>query len=333
MHDNTMDKVIETKSDAITLARACLQDEIQALKDVSARIDSSFDKACELLLHCKGRVVVIGMGKSGHIGCKIAATFASTGTPSFFVHPAEANHGDIGMLTSTDIILAISYSGETSELLNLLPSIQKIGAKIVSITGNIHSTLSKMSSVTLNVHVTREACPLGLAPTSSTTATLALGDALAVALLKIRGFTPDQFAFYHPGGSLGKKLLLQVKDIMHSGNRIPSVHPTETIAQTLCEMTEKSLGMTTVVDPVTCELLGIFTDGDLRRTLDSNIDIQNTPIKKVMSINCRTIKPSTLASDAIQLMKNNKITSLIVMNTNIPIGVVHLHTLLQAGVS
>ena len=313
-------------------AREVISIEQNAIMALHNRIDFNFQHACELLLNCKGNAVIIGMGKSGHIARKIAATMASTGTKAFFVHPAEACHGDSGMIGAQDVVLAISYSGETEEVINLLPLIRHLKTPLIALTGNPNSTLSQAAQSNLNVRVEQEACPLGLAPTASTTATLVMGDAIAISLLKARGFNATDFARFHPSGALGKRLLMSVGDIMHAGADIPSVAPNCTIARALVEITKKRLGMTVVVD-VQGVLLGIYTDGDLRRTLDQNHDIHNTPIEKVMTKKCTTVIASMLATDALTIMRGKAIPSLpVVDNHNVPVGIVHMHDLLRAGV-
>lgn len=305
------------------------RDAISALEN---RIDDHFIRACEVIMACKGRVVVTGMGKSGHIGHKIAATLASTGTPSFFVHPGEASHGDMGMITSQDVVIAISNSGNTSEVVTILPLIKRMGAPLISMTGNANSTLAKEAVANLDVSVETEACPLGLAPTSSTTATLVMGDALAVALLDARGFSAEDFAFSHPGGSLGRKLLLRVSDIMHTGDRIPIVKEDTTLSGALLEISRKGLGMTTVVN-ATGAMSGIFTDGDLRRTLDKEIDVHTTPMRDVMTRNGRAIQPDQLAAEALNVMEGLKISALPVVDARgTLVGAINMHDLLRAGV-
>jgi arabinose-5-phosphate isomerase len=306
------------------------RDAVSLLVD---RIDSSFDKACETILNCKGRVVVTGMGKSGHIGTKIAATLASTGTPAMFVHPGEASHGDMGMITANDIVIALSNSGTTAEILMLLPLLKRMGAPLISMTGKTGSILAKSADVNLDVSVEIEACPLDLAPTSSTTVALVMGDALSIALLEARGFTAEDFAFSHPGGALGRRLLLKVEDVMHTGDRIPMVDTHTNLRDALLEITSKGLGMTTIVDKHNT-LLGIFTDGDLRRTLDQNIDMHNTLIPDVMTANCKTATANMLAAEALAIMDQGKISVLAVVNeANQPVGAIHLHDLLKAGVA
>ncbi len=314
------------------LGLAVIRVEAQAISALAEQINDDFVTACKLLFACKGRVVVIGMGKSGHIAGKIAATLASTGTPAFFVHPGEASHGDLGMITRHDVVLALSNSGETEEIVRILPLIKRLGVPLIAMTGNPASTLSSISTVHLNVAVEQEACPLGLAPTSSTTAALVMGDALAVSLLDARGFTRDDFALSHPGGSLGRRLLLRVSDIMHSEKNMPSVPATALIGNALLEMTEKKLGMTAIVDELN-RVIGIYTDGDLRRTLARNIDIQNTIISEVMTPNCALISANILAAEAMQIMEQKKINALIVVDEqNIAIGALNMHDLIRAGI-
>lgn len=306
--------------------------ESDAVTALSQRLDQDFIKACELILNCPGRIIVTGMGKSGHIGKKIAATLASTGTPAFFVHPGEANHGDLGMITKQDIVLAISYSGTSNEILTLLPLLKRSGIKIISMTGNPLSTLAEVAEAHLNIAVETEACPLDLAPTASTTATLVLGDALAIALLEARGFTEEDFAFSHPGGALGRKLLLRVVDIMHTGDQIPRVLANASLGEALLTMTEKGFGMTTVVDDKN-QLLGIFTDGDLRRTIDKGISLSGAAISELMNRTPKTISNKALPAEALKMMEDLKITALVVCDEQArPIGVLHMHDLLRAGV-
>ena len=315
------------------IGRAVIAIELQAINQLLERINHEFAHACTLIYHCHSRVVVIGMGKSGHIGNKIAATLASTGTPAFFVHPGEACHGDIGMITQQDVVLALSNSGETDELITLLPVIKALQIPLIRMTGNPHSTLAKASTVNLDISVTKEACPLGLAPTSSTTVALVMGDALAITLLQIRELTKEDFARYHPGGSLGQRLLLKAENVMYRDLQIPKVSANTTLDEVLVEMTQKSLGMTTITDDNN-HLLGIYTDGDLRRTLNQHCDVKKTMIHSVMTSNPKTISPDTLAIQALKTMENFKITSLVVVNkANQVLGVVHLHSLLQRGLS
>jgi arabinose-5-phosphate isomerase len=312
--------------------RKVLETELNALAAVQARLDDSFVEACRLLHACTGRVVVSGMGKSGHIGNKIAATLASTGTPAFFLHPAEAGHGDIGMLTAADVLLALSNSGETSELLTILPVVKRLGIPIVAMTGRRNSTLAQAAAVVLDVSVPAEACPHNLAPTASTTATLAVGDALAVAILEARGFSQEDFARSHPGGSLGRRLLLRVQDVMRSGEQIPSVRPGASFHEGLVEMSRKGLGMTAITDARN-RVLGIFTDGDLRRTLDKDADPRTTRMADVMTPKPKSIKADLLAAEAVHLMETSRITQLLVVNDdNELIGALNVHDLFRAGV-
>lgn len=313
-------------------ARRVLAIEARAVEALIDTIDGAFGQACELLLNCKGRVIVTGMGKSGHVGNKIAATLASTGTPAFFVHAAEASHGDLGMITADDVVLALSNSGETAEVLTIIPVIKRKGTPLISLTGRPDSTLARQSDVHLHVAVTEEACPLNLAPTSSTTATLALGDALAIALLEARGFTAEDFALSHPGGSLGRRLLLTVDDVMHSGERLPTVADTAPISDALVEVTRKGLGMTAVLDK-NGTLAGVFTDGDLRRMLDRAVDVHKNVIAEVMTHDPVTITSGHLAAEALQVMESRKINALIVVNAQgAPVGALNMHDLLRAGV-
>ncbi|MDD1611517.1 MAG: KpsF/GutQ family sugar-phosphate isomerase [Methylococcaceae bacterium] len=314
------------------LALAVIQVEAQAVSALAERIDEHFTDACRLMFACRGRVVVTGMGKSGHIAGKIAATLASTGTPAFFVHPGEASHGDLGMITKQDVVLVLSNSGETEEVLTILPIIKRLGVPLIAMTGNPASTLGTLATVHIDVGVAQEACPLGLAPTSSTTAALAMGDALAVSLLEARGFTRDDFALSHPGGSLGKRLLLRVSDIMHGGDQMPSVRETALISEALLEMTEKKLGMTAIVDAEN-KVAGIFTDGDLRRMLGKNLDIHNTRIDAVMTTNCATIGIDTMAAEAMHIMEQKRINALIVIDAeHRAVGAVNMHDLIRAGI-
>lgn len=313
-------------------ARRVLDIEARAISDLVPRIDADFARACRLCLECPGRVIVTGMGKSGHIGSKLAATLASTGTPSFFVHPGEASHGDVGMITAKDLVLAISNSGETAEVVTILPLLKRLAVPLITMTGAPDSTLGNTADVTLNVGVREEACPLNLAPTASTTATLAMGDALAVALLESRGFTREDFALSHPGGTLGRRLLLHVGDLMHTGADLPSVRDDAPLHEGLLEMTRKSLGMTGVVD-ANGQVAGVFTDGDLRRALDRNVDLHSTPMREVMTENCRTAAPQELAAEALLRLEQNKITALLVVDDEQKlVGALHVHDLLRAGV-
>lgn len=306
--------------------------EAQAVEDLAAKIDDRFDSACELILACEGRVVVTGMGKSGHIGGKIAATLASTGTPAFFVHPGEASHGDLGMITAKDLVIGISNSGETSEILKLIPLLKRLGIPLITMSGNPDSSLGKVANVVIDVGVREEACPMNLAPTASTTATLAMGDALAVALLDNRGFTKEDFALSHPGGSLGKQLLLTIADLMHSGDDMPVVESKEKLSAGLMQMTSKGLGMTAVTDSNGI-LLGILTDGDLRRAVDRHGDIRDIAIAEIMSRKCKTVRPEMLAVEAVLILEDNRINGLIVVDAdNRAIGALNVHDLLRAGI-
>lgn len=285
-----------------------------------------------MLLECKGRVVVSGMGKSGHIGNKVAATLASTGTPAFFLHPAEASHGDIGMITHDDVVLALSNSGETPELLTILPAIKRLGVPLVVMTGKPSSTLAKAANVVLDVSVPEEACPHNLAPTASTTATLAVGDALAVAILEARGFTQEDFARSHPGGTLGRRLLLRIEDVMRTGEQLPAVGPDASLRDGLIEMSRKGLGMTAIVDSQG-KVLGIFTDGDLRRTLDRDADLRSKSMADVMTPNPKTVRPDMLAAEAVHLLESSRITQLLVVDDqHVLVGALNVHDLFRAGV-
>jgi len=314
------------------LGKAVLKTEAEAIQALIERIDSNFHQACNLILACEGRIVVTGMGKSGHIGNKIAATLASTGTPSFFMHPGEASHGDLGMITEQDLVIALSNSGETAEITTLLPLLKRLQVPLIAMTGNVSSTLAEVANINLDISVEKEACPLGLAPTSSTTAALAMGDALAIAVLEVRGFTEEDFARSHPGGSLGRRLLLRVRDIMHSGDRIPVVDIEASLKQALLEMSSKGLGMTAITD-AKLQLAGIFTDGDLRRTLDQISDIHTARIKQHMTRDCVTIQADQIASDALNLMDKYAINALVVTDTDGSIqGALNMHDLLRAGI-
>jgi len=315
------------------LGRAVLQTEAEAVRTLEARVDDAFVTACRHMLACAGRIVVLGMGKSGHIGNKIAATLASTGTPAFFVHPGEASHGDLGMITERDVVLALSNSGETEEILTLLPLLRRLDVPLVTLTGNPASRLAQAATANLDVTVPREACPLGLAPTASTTAALAMGDALAVALLESRGFTEEDFARSHPGGRLGRRLLLRIEDIMHKGETIPRVAAAASLSEALLEMTRKGLGMTTVVDEDN-RVVGIFTDGDLRRLLDhGEVAIHELAVGDVMVTGCTTIAPEKLAAEALQIMERRQINALPVTDGDGRLcGALNMHDLLRAGV-
>lgn len=319
--------------DAIrNLGRAVIETEAAAIAELTERVDEHFAGACQLMLACAGRIVVIGMGKSGHIGGKIAATLASTGTPAFFVHPAEAGHGDLGMIKTEDVVLLLSNSGETDEVNAVLPALKRLGVKLVSMTGNPQSTLARHSDVHIDVSISKEACPLGLAPTSSTTATLVMGDALAVALLESRGFTREDFARSHPAGQLGRKLLLHIHDVMHTGDEIPRVSKDASVSEAIMEITRKRLGMSAIVD-LEGRLLGVYTDGDLRRTFDAGIDPHTTPISEVMTPGGRQIRADALAAEAVQLMQSYQVQGLLVTDVNGQlVGALNFQDLLKAGV-
>ena len=319
-----------TKDELLALAADVLDIESRAVASLKARLNDDFVAACELCMQTPGRVVVTGMGKSGHVSNKIAATLASTGTPAFFMHPAEASHGDLGMITRHDLLLAVSLSGETREVVTILPVVKRMGAKLLAMTGNPNSTIAQAADVHLDISVAEEACPLNLAPTASTTATLAMGDALAVALLKNRGFTAEDFARSHPSGILGKRLLLRVSDVMRTGNRVPMVSADVTLRDALLEMTDKGLGMTAIVNPEN-EILGVFTDGDLRRTLDSGADIRTTMIREVMHTSCKTTSADVLAAEALHILEKNKITSLLVAENKQLVGALNIHDLFREG--
>ena len=318
--------------DFCSSALTVIELEGQAILNLSGRINTSFNQACALMLACEGRVVVTGMGKSGHIARKIAATLASTGTPAFFMHPGEANHGDLGMLTSKDVLLAISYSGQTAELMSWIPFAKRMDVPLITLTGNANSILAQSSTINLDVSITQEACPLGLAPTTSTTVALVMGDAIAIALLKARGFTKEDFALAHPGGALGKRLLLRVSDIFHQGEALPIVLDSVSVREALLEVSTKKLGMTCVINE-SQKLVGVYTDGDIRRTLTNNYDLSATPLAQVMSLTPRTVLAEMLAVEALTIMQKNKISALIVTDNNdFPIGVIHIHDLLEAGI-
>ena len=321
-----------TQTDFKKLGLAVIETELEAVNTLKSRIDDNFARACELMLDCEGRIVVTGMGKSGHIGGKIAATLASTGSPAFFVHPGEASHGDLGMITAKDVVIALSNSGNTAEILTIVPIIKRLGVPLISMTGGPDSPLAAEAKINLNVSVEKEACPLGLAPTSSTTVALVMGDALAVALLEARGFTEEDFALSHPGGSLGRRLLLHVSDIMHTGKDTPRIAPEASISEALLEMSSKGMGMTAIIDNDD-KVLGIYTDGDLRRTLDSNIDLQQTRIEQVMTRNCKTVDAHDLAAEVLKLMEDHKINGALVTDAdNRLVGALNMHDLLRAGV-
>ena len=322
-----------TKHAYIELGLAVLKTEAEAISALGARLDQKFYDACDLILKCEGRIVVTGMGKSGHIGNKIAATLASTGTPSFFMHSGEASHGDLGMITEQDLVIALSNSGETSEITLLLPLLKRLGIPLIALTGNPASSLARSADIHLDVSVSKEACPLGLAPTSSTTATLAMGDALAVAVLEARGFTEQDFALSHPGGHLGRRLLLRVSDIMHTGDAIPLVSSGTTLKDTLLEMTAKGLGVAGIIDANSNKLVGIYTDGDLRRTFEKMPDIETALVDEFMTANCVTIEAERIASEALKIMHDKKINALLVVDRELSVqGALNMHDLLRAGV-
>ena len=321
-----------TDAALVALGRQALSVEIEGLKAQLPRLGPDFAHACRICLQCRGRVVVTGMGKSGHIGGKIAATLASTGTPAFFVHPGEASHGDIGMITRDDAVLALSNSGETDEILTIVPVLKRLGVPLIAFTGNTASALARIATVHLDIGVPAEACPLNLAPTASTTAALAVGDALAVALLKARGFTEEDFARSHPAGTLGRRLLLHVRDVMRTGAEVPKVAAHAALAEGLMEVTRKGLGMVAIVDAAD-RLLGVFTDGDLRRALDRAADLHTTRMEEVMTRNAKTVRANTLAAEAVLLMETHRITSLVVVDANdLIVGALNVHDLLRAGV-
>jgi len=312
---------------------AVLQTEAKSISDLISRIDEHFVKACQLMLACTGRIVVTGMGKSGHIANKIAATLASTGTPAFFMHPGEASHGDLGMITPQDVVIALSNSGTTEEIISIVPLIKRLGVPLIAMTGDAQSELAQEADIHLDISVEKEACPLGLAPTASTTASLAMGDALAVALLDRRGFTEQDFAQSHPGGRLGRRLLLHIGDIMHTGDDIPRVSADMTLSQAMLEMTRAGIGMTAITNDSN-EVLGIFTDGDLRRVFEDRIDPHKSLIDSAMTRHCTTVKADILAAEGLKIMQEKRINSLLVTNDDQQlIGALNMHTLLRAGVA
>jgi len=322
-----------TGNSYIELGLAVLKTESEAIAALTERLDQSFHHACDMLLACEGRIVVTGMGKSGHIGNKIASTLASTGSPAFFMHPGEASHGDLGMITTDDLLIALSNSGETSEITLLLPLLKRLGIPLITLTGKPQSTLARAADINLDVSVDKEACPMGLAPTSSTTAALAMGDALAIAVLQARGFTEEDFALSHPGGNLGRRLLLRVSDIMHTGDAIPLVPLHSSLNETLQVMTEKGLGIAGVIDPESKKLLGIYTDGDLRRTFEKMPDIKTAQVKDFMTPDCVTIEADRIAGEALKVMHDRKINALMVVDNNNRVqGALNMHDLLRAGV-
>jgi len=321
-----------TDENLAELGRQALKVEIEGLQAQMPRLGAEFARACRICLECRGRIVVVGMGKSGHVGGKLAATLASTGSPAFFVHAAEASHGDVGMITREDVVLVVSNSGETEEILRIVPAIKRLGVPLIAFTGNAQSALARIATVHLDLRVPAEACPLNLAPTASTTAALAVGDALAVALLKARGFTEEDFARSHPAGTLGRRLLLRVADVMRSGADVPSVPPHTALAEGLIEVTRKGLGMTAIVDGAQ-RVLGVFTDGDLRRALDRAADLHGTRMSEVMTRHAKTVQPETLAAEAVLLMEKHRITGLLVVDAQERlVGALNVHDLLRAGV-
>ncbi|ROR06142.1 arabinose-5-phosphate isomerase KdsD [Erwinia sp. JUb26] len=323
--------ITDTDFDFIKAGKEVLQTEREGLEQLDQYINDDFSQVCALISRCRGKVVVMGMGKSGHIGKKIAATFASTGTPAFFVHPGEASHGDLGMVSPNDVVIAISNSGESSEILALIPVLKRLQVSLICMTGRPDSAMGRAADIHLCVKVPQEACPLGLAPTTSTTATLVMGDALAVALLKARGFTAEDFALSHPGGALGRKLLLRVDDIMHTGSEMPHISSDASLRDALLEITRKNMGMTVICNDL-MKIEGIFTDGDLRRVFDMGIDIQHASIASVMTRGGIRVRPNTLAVDALNLMQNKNITCVMVADGDRLLGVVHMHDMLRAGV-
>lgn len=326
MHSNSQ------PMDMLKSATKVIDIELEAVKKLYQSLDEHFIKACELLLACQGKIVVIGIGKSGHVARKIAATLASTGSPAFFVHPAEACHGDLGMISKQDVVIALSNSGESNEFMTIVPVIKRIGAKMIALTSNTQSSLAELADVHILVKADQEACSLGLAPTASTTAAVVMGDAIAITLLDARNFSAEDFAFSHPLGSLGRKLLLKVKDLMHTNEQLPVVNQTVTIAEALLEISQKSLGFAAIIDQQN-KLVGIFTDGDLRRTLDKKINIHETPIAKVMTTGGVTVTPDMLAAEALKLMEDKKVNGFIVIDqTDQPVGAINIHDLLKAKV-
>jgi len=315
----------------LSLAREVIEIEAVAVQRLAPRLGPEFLRACHLCLNCHGRIIVTGMGKSGHIAHKIAATLASTGSPSFFLHPGEASHGDAGMITRGDLVIAVSNSGETSEITAILPVIKRLGVPLVAMTGNPTSLLARSAEIVLDVGIDKEACPLQLAPTASTTATLAMGDALALALSEARGFTAEDFARSHPAGSLGRRLLLHVSDVMHTGAEVPKVRRDTLLDDALVEMTRKGFGMTAVVGPGD-RLIGVFTDGDLRRALDHRVDLHGTHVEHVMTADPKTVSPNVLAAEAVHVLEQYKITALLVVDDGWLVGVLNVHDLLRAGV-
>lgn len=332
MRTQSQQRTLGSLDDVRAIAERVLTIEAQAISGLLVHLDEAFHQAASLCMQCEGRIVVTGMGKSGHISNKIAATFASTGTPSFYVHPGEASHGDMGMITPSDVVIAVSNSGETAELLALLPTIKRLGVPLIAMTGKSGSTLARNATAHIHVGVSEEACPLNLAPTASTTATLAMGDALAVVLLESRGFTSEDFALSHPGGALGKKLLLRVEDVMRSGDDIALVGPNSSLGETLLNMSQKGLGMTIITDDQR-KLLGVFTDGDLRRVIEGRLNIHDTQTGDVMIRDCKTAHPQMMAAEAVHVMETFRITALpVVGENNTVVGALNIHDLFRAGV-
>jgi arabinose-5-phosphate isomerase len=327
-----MKKPLTATPQALVLAREVINIEAAAVQALTQRVDDNFLRALNIILSCEGRVIVSGMGKSGHIARKIAATMSSTGTPAYFVHPGEASHGDLGMITAQDVFIGLSYSGESEELMTIVPVIKRQGARLISLTGNPKSSLALAADAHLDGSVDKEACPMGLAPTTSTTAALVLGDALAMALLDAKGFGKEDFARSHPGGSLGRRLLTHVRDIMHTGNKIPAVGQQAMLSDAVLEISRKGLGMTAIVDE-TQQVLGIYTDGDLRRTLEKRLDFSNTPVSDVMSRSPRSINPDALAVEAVRMMEERNISQMLVVDEhNKLVGALNMHDLLRAKV-
>lgn len=312
-------------------ARKVIEIEGRAVLGLLHQINANFERACDLFFNCQGHIIVLGIGKSGHIGNKIAATLASTGSPAFFIHAAEANHGDLGMINSKDIVLAISHSGETDELISILPIIKLLKIPFILMTGNLQSTLAQQATVSLHIAIEQEACPLGLAPTSSSTAALVMGDAIAISLLNARGFTSEDFAKVHPKGQLGRRLLLKVADIMHTGSSMPTVSSGTPLIQALFEVSQKRLGMAIITDKNN-HLLGIFTDGDLRRAIDQGLNLKTTQVDQVMTRQCKTINKDQLATEALRMMEEHKITTLVIVDKEKPLGIVHIHDILSQGI-
>ena len=324
---------MKNKNEFCHPALTVIETEAKAISALQSKIDHNFAAACEILYACRGRIVVTGMGKSGHIANKIAATLASTGSPAFFLHPGEANHGDIGMVTADDVVLALSHSGEASEILSLIPYFKRFGIPLIALTGNPNSSLAEQADVVIDASIEKEACPMGLAPTTSTTVALVMGDAIAISLLEAKGITSDDFARSHPAGRLGRRLLIRVADLMRKGDELPIVNEDCMLTDALVEITQKKLGMTTVVNKQG-QLRGVFTDGDLRRALDNHTELHTLQIKELMTSGCKTIDPNVLATEALKLMEENKITSLVSLDENQrPIGICHLHDILGAGIA